>query len=645
MGMQNVSYIPQLRELGIKGHTLIQVVVAGALSMILMAGVSSLLEIMATQQRRSTVLDKTQQLVASLTSMIEDETAWKNTVDKDTNTNLNCLKNPVDFPSISEAGNCTMTSGGPFNLYDRNDQLLVEALNNTSGFAPTGPDCNAFSPSGNSMCPLHVNLTWEPLCTNCFDNQFRINIEIIFAPSLDSKIPGFIRKFSLIKNLGGVTPVASHVVVGKWHTCAVAERAVYCWGRNDYKQLGAAATGSFSKFPVKVTGLESGVTDISAGYNHTCAIKSGNVYCWGTNSQGRSGAPDGGIIAIPNLVLDNSGVALTGVTQISGGMVHTCAITGAGAAYCWGANGGGSIGYYEPAGLERGDEWLSSWGPDGSAFPVLDLSGGINGANLGAVTSIAAGVHHSCAVVNGGVRCWGSNDQRGGSSDPFVQGTRALGNGSNVDRTLPADGTYKICYPYNTESDAPTYAHPFRFQRCNPRPVQTVEPILNAGVKKVFISGITTCALTDAGDVWCWGGNWGKLGQGYIPNASSNIPLIIPGFGGVEDIGGVMQGFCALRAGKLWCWGMNNAANALGRPGGWWQPPGYSSIATPIEVTGVPGNITFYQGGAKDESYHNCAVANRKVYCWGENNYGQLGNGSTRDKIKGVPAVVKRWRK
>jgi|GEM_PF-3010799 len=664
MGIQNVSYIPQLRKLGIKGHTLIEVVVAGALSMILMAGVSSLLEIMATQQRRSNVLDKTQQLVASITSMIEDDTAWNNTVAHAINTNLACLQ--------SHVGNCTLTSGGSFNLYDRNGELLIEALNNTSGFAPSGPNCDTFSTSGNSQCPLHVNLTWEPLCTTCHANQLKVNVEIIFAPLSDSKIPGFTRNFSLLKNMTVGPFIATKVGVGFNFTCAVVNGGVQCWGANWNRALGQPASVGYKTTPVKVAGLESGVTDLAVGMYHSCAIQNGNVKCWGANGSGRSGV-GGASIQVPNIIVDAVGAPLTNVTDIDAGFVHSCAVAG-GAAYCWGSNGSGQLGTSEAVGLLH-----NQWSGHAFARQVLDMGTG--------VVSISTTLSMTCAVKNdGSLMCWGHNDQRGGLGQHYT-GRRQLG-------TDPPDGSYKVCWPFiiegtvlprqaldasgfpiwNTSSNpglnqgffwAPPGAGPFlpplapvppltvneRIQRCNPRPV--LHDSFLPGDGSVDIEG--GCVLKDTGKVECWGYNYGALGQGPAYGGSSQPPwpyASCPGcpsqnnvsrafevinLSNVTMLGAIAGGACAITGGRLYCWGWNSNENHLGTPTG---APG--SNPTPRQV-GIPGTVTYFRGGSDDEAHHSCAIANEKVYCWGKNDRGQLGNGTLRDRTRSY-VEVKRFR-
>ena len=93
--------------------------------------------------------------------------------------------------------------------------------------------------------------------------------------------------------------------------------------------------------PVPVAGLSSGVVAISAGYRHTCAVTdSGAVKCWGRNSEGELGD---GAKTDSSTPVDVSGLS-SGVAAVTTGAFHSCAVTSAGAAYCWGNNFNGQLG-------------------------------------------------------------------------------------------------------------------------------------------------------------------------------------------------------------------------------------------------------------------------------------------------------------
>lgn len=193
------------------------------------------------------------------------------------------------------------------------------------------------------------------------------------------------------------------IVTGMIHSCALAGGGVKCWGANGFGQLG---DGSDTQrlAPVQVSGLASGVQAIAAGGEHTCALTTGGgVKCWGANDYGQLGNNGTNTQHAP---VDVSGLA-SGVVAISAGRFHTCAVTSAGGAKCWGANENG----------ELGD------GTQTERHVPVDVSGLASG-----VASIAAGQAHSCArTTGGGVKCWGSNSWG------------QLGDGSGSDRLTPVD--------------------------------------------------------------------------------------------------------------------------------------------------------------------------------------------------------------
>jgi alpha-tubulin suppressor-like RCC1 family protein len=138
----------------------------------------------------------------------------------------------------------------------------------------------------------------------------------------------------------GVTAVAA----GGSHTCALKGGQVYCWGWNNYGQLGDGTRTDRNTPTLVADGAmgNSGVTAVAAGDSHTCALKGGKVYCWGYNGDGQLGDGTTTNRNTPTLVADGA-MGNSGVTAVAAGAYHTCALKG-GQVYCWGWNGDGQLG-------------------------------------------------------------------------------------------------------------------------------------------------------------------------------------------------------------------------------------------------------------------------------------------------------------
>jgi alpha-tubulin suppressor-like RCC1 family protein len=298
--------------------------------------------------------------------------------------------------------------------------------------------------------------------------------------------------------------------------------------------------------------------------------------------------------------------------SISAGAYHTCAVLGNGAVKCWGRNDVGQLGNrsnvsrsypVQVAGLTAGVIGISAgrthtcavtisgaakcWGDNQSG----QLGNGSNidsnrpvavrGLNNG-VASISAGSDHTCAVlIAGGVKCWGAG------------GYGRLGDGSNASSNVP---------------------------------LNVVD--LGTQVKSIAAGGFHTCALLVDGVVKCWG--WsvnGQLGNGSTFTAEGHVTVI-----DLDEAVAISTGSlhtCALTtAGELKCWG-SNGQKQLGRSR-------IQQSASPLVVSGLGDDITTISSSGSS----SCAMSSAGIAkCWGWNQFGGLGDGTTISRHQPVQVI------
>ena len=343
------------------------------------------------------------------------------------------------------------------------------------------------------------------------------------------------------KGFDGMT--TTKVSAGKDHTCAISDGKLFCWGRNNYGQLGNGNTTSPIIEPTQVTasGLNNKrITDVSAGEDSTCAIADGEAFCWGRNNLNQLGnAAAGSQSSTPRAVNGLTGKA---VTSIAVGVSHACAISG-GDGYCWGANANYATGLGTNSGT--------------TATATKITGGGMNTKSAAneltpMFTQISAGNGFSCAIINSFAHCWG----KGASGQ----------TGTNT--------TSDVMYPTRIAAGA---------SAANTRQATSIS------------AGNEHACATLQGSVYCWGRrDSGRLGNNDL---SGTGPQTVPvkTTGATADSNKAINisvgesSACSVSNGKILCWG--NTANH--RTGNESPPPVWP------EATGILDFVMYqpYQRG------------------------------------------------
>ena len=466
------------------------------------------------------------------------------------------------------------------------------------------------------------------------------------------------------------------------HTCAIASGAAYCWGNNDYGQLGDNTTTS-SRSPVVVTGALAATlpTQINAGYSNSCAIAADQAYCWGDNSSGELG--DGTRTGNRKTSALVGGILATApVTAIRPGRFQTCAIAGD-AALCWGNNSEGFLG-------------VST-----SEMYVLTPSAVVGLPDAQPVTSISSSNGTQCAVAGAIVLCWGrnGNGQLGSESAPggSVTPIALAGALTGLDATAVTVGEIHACaiadgkpYCWGTNVFSELGDGGSVTQR------SPVAAVTNGALSGEIITEVSagrwhSCALSD-GAGYCWGRNdSGELGNGAA-GAASPTPTSVSTKAFSEWVcptGAILTGdTCSLTPATTYYYQLSYTVGEWTAPSSGWLPVattapaaagspsrGAASTSTALSVdwpdaswgAGIDPSYTLQRSLSADGSdpttvytgadltktdagglsgdirgqtvtsvsagfSHTCALAGGSAYCWGENDYGQLGDGTTITK-------------
>jgi alpha-tubulin suppressor-like RCC1 family protein len=421
-----------------------------------------------------------------------------------------------------------------------------------------------------------------------------------------------------VNSAGGRAPIAASQI--QWESSNPSVATVDANGIAAGIGAGSATiTGRWNNHSasVRVTVEEIAFETISTGATHACALTAGGAtYCWGANDFGQAGRPGviGGPIIGPALTFKpvpmRVAEGFTFVALTSGGL-HTCGLTAAGAAYCWGLNRYGALG---------SGNFDDSWRP-------VAVTGGLTFRN------IEAGTYQTCGVTTAGsAYCWGSlHPVPFGSAIPASNASPAPVTGGIAFATLSSGGSHTcgltadgVAYCWGDNAAGQLGAGDGVTSSATPLPV-------SGGLTFATITAgeSHTCGVTRNGQLYCWGWNFDdQLGNG-IPSTPSSTPTAVASSLSFTTIGAASSHTCAIDVSSvMYCWGRNSDGQiGLGTATS-------ELFATPQRVG---GGIAFDR--LSTGRSHTCAGTAAGVwYCWGDNESGALGVGNTTDS--GTPLKV-----
>lgn len=349
----------------------------------------------------------------------------------------------------------------------------------------------------------------------------------------------------------------ANVVTGRvvtWTTSNAAVATVDAWGSVTAVAAGTAtitATSEGRSGTATITVSAISVTaSVSSGSEHSCALTAaGLAYCWGSGADGKLGNNGG----FSNSTSPSAVAGGLRFRSVSAGQSESCGVTIAGDAYCWGDN------LYNQLGTNLVGR---------STVPLL-IPGGLN------FVSVSVGSHDACALTSAGVAyCWG------------YSGSGQLGNGS---------------YSYS------------------------MTPVAVSGgltFASVSAGNSFTCGVTTLGAAYCWGTNYyGMVGDGTSMNSYSTPVAVAGGLTWAQVSAGNDHTCGVTTGGAAYCWGQNYFG-AVGDG---------STLNNRLVPSAVAGGLTWSMVSAS--SGYSCGVTTGgAAYCWGRVVYNQLGDGAATDR-------------
>lgn len=334
--------------------------------------------------------------------------------------------------------------------------------------------------------------------------------------------------------------ISTAVSTGGQSSCAIRnDGTLWCWGRNNFGQLGDATTVPRST-PVQA-GTFADWSQVATSGATTCGIRAdSSLWCWGLSNFGQGGRGKTAPVTTPAQVGTNRTW-----TSVSTSWFHTCATRSNGTLWCWGANKHGELG-------------LGTVGP---AHTKPQRVG-----SLKTWTSVTSGGFHSCGTRSDGTAwCWGQNIfGQLGNADVAIQ-PAPVQVGTLTDwKQLTASWAHTCGVTVVGEGRCWGFNGSGQLGEGTLTTQRTPVPVAGAHTwTSISAAEASTCAVDANGGAWCWGANrYGQLGNGQPTTSLVPTPLpSSPGWAGLAL--GWWHGCGVLQGGETVCWG-NNEWGQLG---------------------------------------------------------------------------------
>ncbi|WP_455202508.1 RCC1 domain-containing protein, partial [Kaarinaea lacus] len=453
------------------------------------------------------------------------------------------------------------------------------------------------------------------------------------------------------------------------HLCGIkTDHSLWCWGNNDKGQLGTDTSAvNTQEQPVKVGNWNDWLS-VSVGESHTCGIRQGHsLWCWGANDLGQIGDPSISMSsAIPIQLHPNDQWMM-----VSSGQFFSCAIKVDGTAWCWGNNIDGQLGNLTidpsptpiPVATSQRWQWISAgaaficaidteqglwcWGDNwGGQIGKENFYDAVQPTQVGTSREyavVATGDYHSCALKQDqSMWCWGHNlyGQLGNGSNLNATHeffTIPQQSGSMVSDWISIDVGYDHVCGIRNSGTLWCWGSNYSAQLATGDWMEASQPRLVENYfnwVQISISSDNGCAIDSVGDLYCWGlSSTGAVGQGSFYDGSTVYPTYIQSDITWLNVSNGVTHTCGLKADNTaWCWGSNNYGQ-LG-DGFISDLNGSQDRASPYPV-----NTTMLWKSLTSGGWHNCGIAmDDRIYCWGWNAAGQLGVGDETERL--VPTLI-----